>query len=344
MRTFIFLPPVRKPTGGVAVLYQIARWLHENGHPAFLVPRDPGTWRPEDAESVSLLPWDDLRLEPDDTWLVPEGWINALTPGLQAGARCVVYVQNWAYLFSSLPENVDWRSLPVSFLAVSDPVRWYIRETTGHNPPILRPGIDLSLFHPASCAGDGSHIPPQRPAGPVRVAYMPRKNKALADQIQQGFTARRYGKAPVQFVAIDGMTGPQVAETLASCHIFLGTGFPEGCPLPPLEALACGCLYVGFSGFGGWDYLRQADDGPTAFAPWWPLRSVPWQGNALVVADADVPGAVMALDKAVGWVETDAPQWQIALENARRTVQHYTLDHQRKAVLELAAGGWSSGG
>ncbi len=330
MRTFIFLPPVRKPTGGVAVLYQIAQCLHENGFPAFLVPREPGTWQPQGVDDIPVCAWDDLDLRSQDTWLVPEGWVNALTPGLQAKARCVVYVQNWAYLFSSLPENIDWRSLPVSFLAVSDPVRWYIRETTGHNPPVLRPGIDLSLFRP----------PAQKSCGPVRIAYMPRKNKALADQIHQGVTARRHAKPPVQFVPIHGMTATQVAETLASCHIFLGTGFPEGCPLPPLEALASGCLYVGFSGFGGWDYLRQADDAPTAFRPWWPLRPVSWQGNALVTADADVPAAVLCLDKAISWMETRPAQLASALDNARTTVHHYSLARQQEAILELAARGW----
>lgn len=335
MRTFIFLPPVRKPTGGVAVLYQIAQWLHQDGLPVALVPREPGTWQPQNISTdIPVMAWDDLHLKPDDIWLVPEGWVNALAPGLQATARCVVYVQNWAYLFSSLPDNVDWRSLPVSFLAVSDPVRWYIHETTGHNPPILRPGIDLSLFRPSENPLSG----PQ--SGPVRVAFMPRKNKALADQIRQGVSALRHGKAPVQFVPIHGMTSDQVARTLASCHIFLGTGFPEGCPLPPLEAMASGCLYVGYSGFGGWDYLRQADAGPQSYAPWWPLRDVPWQGNALVVADADVPGAVMALDTAVSWIETRPPELAAALDNARTTVHHYSLDRQKEAVLELAATGF----
>ncbi|MDI7251748.1 MAG: glycosyltransferase family 1 protein, partial [Actinomycetota bacterium] len=47
----------------------------------------------------------------------------------------------------------------------------------------------------------------------------------------------------------------------------------EGFGLPPLEAMACACLPVGFTGLGGHDYMRQADpDLPGAARPWWPTQ------------------------------------------------------------------------
>jgi hypothetical protein len=273
--------------------------------------------------------WNALTLKPDDLWVVPEGWVNALTPGLNAGARCLVYVQNWAYLLSALPEGVSWRKLPVEFLAVSDPVAQFVAATTGQTPPVLRPGIDTDLFK----------APAKKPETGPRIAWMPRKNKALGRQIQETFQNLDEGLAArCEWIEIAGMPAQGVAEALASAHIFLATGFPEGCPLPPLEAMACGCLPVGFMGFGGADYMRQALsalDDPAPFAPWWPLRSVPWGGNGLWSADADILGAALHLKLAAEWLVEGSPRLSATLANARATADAYALDAQRQNVLDL---------
>ncbi|OGR34852.1 MAG: group 1 glycosyl transferase [Desulfovibrionales bacterium GWA2_65_9] len=355
MKTYFFLPPVRQAAGGITVLRRMAAFLAAANREAFLVPREmqgegPG-WAPcESFVEAPIVPWDQLTLTPGDLWVVPEGWVNALTPGLNAGARCLVYVQNWAYLLSALPEGVSWRKLPVEFAAVSDPVARFVAATTGFDAPILRPGIDTELF----CAPDQK--PDVSGSGTVRIAFMPRKNKALAKQIRETFSALDEGLAArCQWVEIAGMTAKGVAEALQSAHIFLATGFPEGCPLPPLEAMACGCLPVGYMGFGGADYMRQAlspEADPAPFAPWWPLRDVPWgdkgtgggHGNGLWSADADILGAALHLKTAAMWFldGTSAggsprlsPTLAPTLVNARATAAAYSLEAQRESVLDF---------
>lgn len=324
MRTYLFLPPVKRPTGGVAVLCRLARTLHRAGREVFLVVRDRGGWTPDDLEGAApLLWWEDLRLTPGDLWLVPEGWVNALAPGLEAKARCLVYCQNWAYLFSALPENVFWPQLPVRFLAVSEPVAWFMEQVLGSRPPVLRPGIDLGRFHAGAA----------KPGGTPRVAWMPRKNKALAQQIRAVFETRN-GPDRARFVEIDGLPAQGVAEALQGAHVFLATGFPEGCPLPPLEALACGCLCVGFTGFGGWDYMRQAQEAPR-FTPWWPLREAPWGGNGLWCADGDVLDAALNLETALSWIEEGGPRLDGLLEAGRATAGAYGLEAFERQTLAL---------
>ncbi|MBI9081226.1 MAG: glycosyltransferase family 1 protein [Pseudodesulfovibrio sp.] len=324
MKTYIFLPPVNKPTGGITVLRQMADILHQSGREAFLVARDKGSWRPEGlADSAPVVEWDQMHLTPKDLWLVPEGWINALTPGLEAGAQCVSYVQNWAYLFSSLPEGVNWNQLPVKFLAVSDPVAYFIKKATGKDAPILRPGIDREIFFP----------PDTRKSGPITVAYMPRKNKAVAAQIKSIF-GHRNGTDAVRWRAIEGLDAYGVAAALHSSHIFLMTGFPEGCPLPPLEAMACGCLPVGFSGFGGWDYMRQTQSAPR-FTPWWPLRTVPWSGNGLWCADGDALDGALCLEDAVNMIHGGESGLDAALKAGQDTADAYSTDVQKNSVLAV---------
>ncbi len=319
MSTYVFLPPIKKTAGGVAVLKRLARVLFEDGRDVFLVPReDGGVFE----GPVPVVPWEELKLDRDDVWLVPEGWVNALAPGLEAGARCLNYCQNWAYLFSALPEDVHWSSLPVSFLAVSHPVSWFLKQTIGQEAPILRPGIDRELFQPS-----------RKPSGPVRIACMPRKNSALAKQIRMIFQARNHEDRDVVWEEISGIDQQGVALALGRSHIFLATGFPEGCPLPPLEAMASGCLPVGFSGFGGWDYMRQVrTDG---FSPWWPLRDVPWTGNGFWSADSDVLDAALNLERAVALVREGGQGLERALAAGQQTADAYSLEVQKKNILDI---------
>ncbi len=323
MNTYIFIPPVRKPTGGITVFCQIASILARQGKNVRLVLREAGSWMPPLNEGYpEPVLWDELKLCKDDLWLVPEGWVNSLAPGLNAGAKCVVYCQNWAYLFSSLPEGVSWRNLPVSFLAVSHPVEWFMQQTLGTASPILRPGIDTNLFYP----------PENIAGGPLRIAYMPRKNKALVSQIKSIFETRN-PNCDVRWVEIANMDAQGVAAALRTSHIFLVSGFPEGCPLPPLEALASGCIPVGFSGFGGWDYMRQLDG--AVFKPWWPLRDVEWSGNGFWSADADVLDAAFNLEKALKLWRKGGTALDSALAAGQETVRSYTLEIQAETVRKI---------
>lgn len=331
MRTAIFIPPLVHGSGGLAVLLRIGEHLAALGHDVCLVPREPMDAHPH----LPCVPLQDMRLDSDCLWLVPEGWPTALTPGLAAQAQCMVYVQNWAFLLSNLQRDVRWDKLPVRFIAVSDPVRWYVRETLGVESPVLRPGINTELFCPPA------RDPSAPVKGPIRIAWMPRKNKAIARQIREALEVRLPRQHPhctVEWVEIHNRSQAEVAELLRSAHVFLATGFPEGCPLPPLEAMASGCIVVGFAGLGGWDYMRQAQ--PQAHFvqhPWCPMRDVPWGGNSIVLADADVAGAMLALDATCQLLRKGGAPLAALRQNALTTAAHYSLEAQRKALGALWA-------
>jgi glycosyltransferase involved in cell wall biosynthesis len=325
-RILVFLPPLRGVSGGLAVLAETAAMLAALGRETALVLHDPAQPPLPLPAGLPVVPLSRTGLAPEDCYLVPEGWPNALAPGLAAGARCVVYCQNWAYLFAGLPEGTTLDRLPVAYLAVSDPVARYVGQVLGTVPPVLRPAIDPARFFP----------PRAKPKPePVRVGFMPRKNKSLAAMIRQfaETRARRTGLR-LAFVAIENLPPDGVAEALRSCHVFLATGFPEGCPLPPLEAMACGCLPAGFAGFGGFDYMRQID--PAGYAPSLPLPDVPWGGNGFYAADHDVFGAAACLERAARLWTEGGPALATALAQARATAAAYAPERKRQALEELS--------
>lgn len=62
--------------------------------------------------------------------------------------------------------------------------------------------------------------------------------------------------AGVPWVEINDMSRPQVSELLAQSLVFASLSRLEGLGLPPLEAMAAGCLVCGYDGFGGREFAR----------------------------------------------------------------------------------------
>ncbi|CAK7019813.1 MAG: hypothetical protein DELT_02369 [Desulfovibrio sp.] len=328
MRTVIAIPPMPRMTGGIAVLYQVAERLRELGREVVITGNaDAPGMANEAARGATILPWTTLsnELRPEDTFVIAEGWPNMAAPALAAKCRIFVYAQNWAYVFSALPHGVRWQNLPVSFIAVSDPVRRFLEKT--HLPVAgeIRPAIDAARFAPRQPDA----------AKRLRIAYMPRKNKALADQIRQIFTAMDDASSRVEWLEIHKMTSEEVAEVLGTSHIFLATGFPEGCPLPPLEAMASGCLVVGFAGYGGWDYMRQATAG--GYAPRFALRETPFSPNGFFAADGDVMEGATLLAEAAALARQGGEGYRALREAAFATAAVYSAESQRAETARVFA-------
>jgi glycosyltransferase involved in cell wall biosynthesis len=70
-----------------------------------------------------------------------------------------------------------------------------------------------------------------------------------------------------QLAVIENKTESEVAQILRESLIFLSFGRSEGFSLPPMEAMLCGCIVIGYHGGGGREYFHpdlsysvEADD------------------------------------------------------------------------------------
>lgn len=92
-----------------------------------------------------------------------------------------------------------------------------------------------------------------------QIAYMPRKRGDEAQRIVELLQIRgRLGD--FTFKAIDGMTREDAATVLKESLIFISLSEREGFGLPPAEAMAAGCVVVGYTGHGGREFFT-ADTG-----------------------------------------------------------------------------------
>lgn len=89
-----------------------------------------------------------------------------------------------------------------------------------------------------------------------QIAYMPRRlpndSRSLINLLRlrgnlDGFT----------FVPIDGVGPHEVARIMKESLVFLSFSHRDGFGLPPAEAMACGCVVVGYSGNGGDEFFLE---------------------------------------------------------------------------------------
>lgn len=186
-----------------------------------------------------------MAFSPQDCIVLPEPWKKGIEAFSPLSARKFVHCQNPYYLFhgfNNLQQIED--SGFEAMLSCSHFTTQTLRRI-GYEGKVctVRPFIP-SIF---------SDNQEKR----VQIAYMPRKRANEAVYIKGLFQSLYPCYADIPWVAIDGITRDEAAVLLGQSAIFASLSFTEGLGLPPLEAMASGCIVAGFTGLGGTEYARS---------------------------------------------------------------------------------------
>jgi len=155
----------------------------------------------------------------------------------------IAIVLNWAYVYSNLPKGENWCDYGINHVITPSPViKDFLEWSMGVSVTLIANYVDLHKF---------TYRPDiKRP----KISYMSRKD--LSGEIIRTIFERKAGPhQKYQWARLQDLTENQYAAELATSAVFLATSPQEGMPTSVLEAMAAGCLVLGFSGVGGNDYL-----------------------------------------------------------------------------------------
>lgn len=251
---YVLCPDYDAPSGGIRKLYRHVDVLNASGFDAILLHTQPGfrcRWFANDTRVRSV---PDVQPGFSDVIVLPEVYGPDLAM-LFPGVRKVIFNQNAYLTFTGYTvDPLDLRSPyqhpeVIAVLSISEDNHDYLTYAFPRARHVrLHYGIDHQLFRSASTKRN-------------QIAYMPRKNAADVVQVIN-LLKHRHSLRGFSLVPIDGKSEAEVADILAESAIFLSFGHPEGCPLPPLEAMAAGCVVVGYHGQGGREYFRPSFSRP----------------------------------------------------------------------------------
>lgn len=253
-----------------------------------------------------------LVLRPDDVLVVPEFMLVRAIEAFPEQPK-VIFVQNsFSYLRTcsdALAQGLDPDQGVRLRIGISDSCMQAL-DLIGTSPvAYCRVVPNLSLF-------------PYRSEKSKVVSYMPRKRRAEA-RIIHAALERRGKLNGYSLQPIDGVPQEQVAEIMGDSRIFISLLHQEALGFPAMEAMAAGCVVVGYTGFGTREYFTDK--------------------TGIVIEEGDTAGLVQAVEAAIAEFEAHPVRLDgLRAEGARvvRSTYDETLfrEELRKAwrMLDLA--------
>lgn len=242
----LYLVPEREaPTGGVNTIFEHVALLAAAGFDASVLQFSSSTpYRHAGVDAPTLFLDEGARFDKGDVLVLPEGSpaFYREMAGLDQ-VRRFVFCQNHFYFLHTLGPRADWTQYGIEgvFACSQESARCVGRTVGLPAVPVVPCAVDPALFHPRDKR--------------LQIAYMPRKMPQEVTSIRNIFSWRHPELAHVPWVPVEGVSRAEAARILGESALYLSTSWYEGFGLPPLEAMACGCVVVGFHGWGGLDYV-----------------------------------------------------------------------------------------
>jgi len=289
---YVLCPDTARIGGGVKQLYRHVDVLNRNGFSAFILHSHKGfraNFFENDTKviyasselkkevergnkTVGMRQYLKQRLSEGLTWpqpdfpevkfceedflVIPEIY-GLQIPDIAKGIRKVIFNQNCHLTFQQYPlegksfESAYHHKDILATLVVSQHSFEYLKHVfPKHRCERIYCGIDASLF------GYSPHKKKQ-------IAFMSRKLRRDAKEVINILRFRGVLR-DYELVNIDQKKENEVASILKESLFFLSFSNVEGCPLPPMEAMACGCLVIGYDGIGGREYFKEPYGYPVA--------------------------------------------------------------------------------
>jgi glycosyltransferase involved in cell wall biosynthesis len=240
-----------------------------------------------------------------DIVVIPEGWRIPLNFFASKPCRKILHCQNPFYIFQGVDSIHDYKQLGIERAIVCSEFTKCSLVSLGFDLPIdvVRPCLAPEFF---------SYVDKPKPEN-IQIAYMPRKRPIESRYLIQLFKSMYPAFKDLSWVPIHEMTHQQCAEVLAQSSVFASFSSLEGLGLPPLEAMACACIPVGFLGHGGAEYANS--------------------NNGYWVNEADYESFANSLCQAIV-TSQNLQSRKMFLDAARQTLKDYDQNTFAKTIEE----------
>ena len=202
---------------------------------------------------------------------------------------------SWTPTYWRLQPGQSWRDFGITRVMTPSPViQTFVRWSMGLEATLFNKYVNPDLYH-----WEPEHKQ-------LEVAYLTRKDRSGA--WLQGILQRR--GAPLDAVAwqpLHNLAEADYAQHLRRAKVYLVTHLQEGMNISVLEAMACGCLVVGYSGIGGDVYMQGSGQ----------------DRNCVLVENGNLPALGRALEEVLTRLIDDPDAYAAEIENGVATARRY---------------------
>jgi hypothetical protein len=250
MRRIVYLSPFPKTdiSGGIKVMYRHVEMLTSMGFEAAVFSPDGyPVWMPSTAKLCS-----DANLLNDKNCILVYPEILSGDLGKNArrpipGVKVLLCQNQYHMTFNETLPKHNLGDLGFAKLITVGSVakRFLERIFTPAEFDVVPVWVDEAVFYPREKS--------------MRIAVIPRKMPRVYNLIRTIFSLKYPRLKNVPWDVIVAKPEADTAETFGRASVFLSLCNRECVPLTPLEAMASGCIVVGFHGYGGLEYATEAN-------------------------------------------------------------------------------------
>ncbi len=316
-RILYFCPDFPQPSGGIKTLYRHVARLNETGFDAWIVHQKRpfrAVWHGIEAPTLWLS--ERPQFTPQDILVIPEVMAQVMKQTARFSGERVVIALSWSPTYWNLPPGETWAAYGVKRVITKSPlIQNYVRWSMGIEAALIKEYVTPAHYFYRQDA--------KRP----KICFLTRKERSAA-WLQQVLAAKGEPFTRFEWQPLREMNEDEYARHLREATVYVTTNMQEGMNTSVLEAMACGCLVVGYSGVGGSVYM--APDGPSQ--------------NCILVENGNVPALGLRLETVLRELASDPGAFSRVTRNGLATAGAYQNPDDEEESLRavfapLVAGG-----